>query len=151
MADDDPSPPLPTPTAQTAIKQAVATAHDAPDGTPVDGESPLPPRPLFTMPQSPSAQDNIFDDSDDDACLAKMPLHPSTSSRSRKRHDDDDEEDEAIESPQKRLKTATDLSSPPPSMSQASLQSNQSPTPLIKRVGDIPNRYFDSDAQYQMM
>ena len=87
MADDDPSPPLPTPTAQTAIKQAVATAHDAPDpdGTPVDGESPLPPRPLFTMPQSPSAQDNIFDDSDDDACLAEMQLPPSTSSPSRKR------------------------------------------------------------------
>ena len=85
MADDDPSPPLPTPTAQTAIKQAVATAHDAPDGTPVDGESPLPPRPLFTMPQSPSAQDNIFDDSDDDACLAEMQLPPSTSSHSRER------------------------------------------------------------------
>eukprot|EP00956_Cyclotella_meneghiniana_P010354 scaffold14330_cov80-Cyclotella_meneghiniana.AAC.1 len=28
MADDDPLPPLPTPTAQTAVKQAVATAHD---------------------------------------------------------------------------------------------------------------------------
>ena len=50
MADDHPPPPLPTPTAQTAIKQAVATAHDAPDRSPVDGESPLPPRPLFTRP-----------------------------------------------------------------------------------------------------
>eukprot|EP00956_Cyclotella_meneghiniana_P035948 scaffold119823_cov33-Cyclotella_meneghiniana.AAC.2 len=84
MADADPLPPLPTPTAQTAIKQAVATAHDAPDGTPVDGESPLPPLPLFTRPQSPSAQDNIFDNSDDDARLAEMLLPPSTSSRSRK-------------------------------------------------------------------
>ena len=147
MADADPTPPLPTPTAQTAVKQAVATARDAPDRSPVDGESPLPPRPLFTMPQSPSTQDNIFDDSDDDAYLADMLLPPSTSSHSRKRDDDDAEEDEAIESPQKRLKTATDLSSPPPSMSQASLPSNQSPTPLIKRVGDIPNRYFDSDAE----
>ena len=50
MADDDPLPPLPTPTAPTAVKQAVATAHDAPDRSPVDGESPLPPRPLFTSP-----------------------------------------------------------------------------------------------------
>eukprot|EP00956_Cyclotella_meneghiniana_P025878 scaffold54895_cov113-Cyclotella_meneghiniana.AAC.1 len=109
MADDDPQPPLPTPTAQTAIKQAVATAHDAPDGTPVDGESPLPPRPLFTMPQFPSAQDNIFDDSDDDAYLAKMPLHPSTSSRSRKRDASDDGD----------KNTAPDLSSPqPPTLPQ---------------------------------
>ena len=118
MADDDPLPPLPTPTAQTAVKQAVATAHDAPDRSPVDGESPLPPRPLFTRPQSPSAQDNIFDDSDDDAYLVEMQLPPSTSSRSRQRddNDDEDEEDEAPESPQKRQKTAPDLSSPPPSM-----------------------------------
>ena len=28
---------------------------------------------MHPLPQSPSAQDNIFDDSDDDACLAKMP------------------------------------------------------------------------------
>eukprot|EP00956_Cyclotella_meneghiniana_P038724 scaffold158944_cov41-Cyclotella_meneghiniana.AAC.1 len=147
MADDDPTPPLPTPTAQTAIKQAVATAHDAPDHSPVDGDSPLPPRPLFTRFSSLTAEDDIFDNSDDDECLADMAMPPSTSSHSRKRHDNDDEEDEAIESPQKRLKTATDLSSPPPSMSQASLLSNQSPTPVIKRVGDIPTRYFDSDAE----
>ena len=99
MADADPTPPLPTPTAQTAVKQAVATAHDAPDRSPVDGESPLPPRPLFTRPQSPSTQDNnIFNDSDDDACLAEMQLPPSTSSRSRKRYDDEEDVD-ALESP----------------------------------------------------
>ena len=82
MADDDPLPPLPTPTAQTAVKQAVATAHDR---SPVDGESSLPPRPLFAWRHSPSAQDNIFDHSDDDECLAEMQLPPSTSSPSRKR------------------------------------------------------------------
>ena len=92
MADDDPPPPLPTPTAQTAIKQAVATAHDAPDGTPVDGESPLPPLPLFTRPSSLTAEDDIFDNSDDDRCLAEMSLPPSSSSSSRKRDDDDEEE-----------------------------------------------------------
>ena len=97
MADDDPLPPLPTPTAQKAVKQAVATAHDAPDDTPVDGESPLP-RPLFARPHPLSAGDNIFDDSDDDECLAEMQLPPSTSSRSRKR-DDYEEDVDALESP----------------------------------------------------
>ena len=98
MADADPTPPLPTPTAQTAVKQAVATAHDAPDRSPVDGESPLPPRPLFTRPHPLSGGDNILGYSDDDECLAEMQLPPSTSSRSRKR-DDDEEDVDALESP----------------------------------------------------
>ena len=59
-------------------QQAVATAHDAPDDTPVDGESPLP-RPLFARPHPLSAGDNIFDDSDDDECLVEMPLPQSIS------------------------------------------------------------------------
>eukprot|EP00956_Cyclotella_meneghiniana_P000144 scaffold217_cov64-Cyclotella_meneghiniana.AAC.5 len=147
MADPDPPPPLPTPTAQTAVKQAVATAHDAPDRSPVDGESPLPARPLFTRPSSLTAEDDIFDNSDDDECLVEMSMPPSTSSSSRKRDDNDEEDVDALGSPPKRLKTAPELSSPPPSMSQSSLPSNMSPTPVIKRVGDIPRKYLDSDAE----
>ena len=147
MEHSDPPPPLPTPnTALAAVKQVVTTTDDAPDGSPVKGESPLPPSPLFARPHSLPAEDNIFDDSGGDECLAEVLLPQSTSSLSR-RCDGDDEDADALESPQKRTKTAPDLSSPLSSMSKASLPSNDSTTPVIQRIGNIPTRYLEFNAE----
>ena len=65
MSDPHPSPPLPTPTAQTATNQAISSALNAPDGS-VDGYSPLPPCLLFVRPSSLRAED-IFDGIDEES------------------------------------------------------------------------------------
>ena len=65
MSDPHPSPPLPTPTAQTATNQAISSALNAPDGF-VDDNSPLPPCSLFARPSSLRTED-IFDGIDDES------------------------------------------------------------------------------------
>ena len=59
---------------------------------------------------------------------------------------DAERDDDAVdESPSKQQRTVDNLSSPLP-MSQPSLQSATS-TPLIRRIGDIPDHYLASDAE----
>ena len=72
MADDEQTPPLPTPAAPTATKQAVASALNAPDDSSVHVDSPLPPNSLFHR-SIPLPADDIFDDDDDDL-LAHVPF-----------------------------------------------------------------------------
>ena len=146
MADDEQPPPLPTPAAPTATKQAVASALDAPDDSSVNVDSPLPPNSLFHR-SIPLPADDIFDDDDDDDLLAQVPL-PQGGDKTTPSHPlvDVERDDGALdESPSKRQRTVDNLSSPLP-MSQPSLQSATS-TPMICRIGDIPPHYLDPSAE----
>ena len=142
------------PNVHTATKRAVATDVDPPR---VDDASPVQRRPLFAINSATAAPQDLFEDlaSDEDEespeQLSRRPPPKATSTAlpsitpTQFSLDIDDRavelDAEAFESPSKRQRTAQSPGSSALPFSQSSLPSVHT-TPSIRRIGDIPQRYY---------
>jgi hypothetical protein len=143
------------PNVHTATKRAVATDVDPPR---VNDTSPVQQRPLFASNSATVAPQDLFEDlaSDEESPeqLSRRPPPKAASTAlptitpTQFSLDIDDRLDEldakAFESPSKRQRTSQSPGSSALPFSQSSLPSVHT-TPSIRRIGDIPQRYYDME------